>query len=392
MTTRNLLWWLALLGGAELALQGHLGNRAAFLHGGAWLAIAALVSAAWRVQHKRRIALAGAAGIPLTISLLAALGLPAEPADPLADFWREHAPEREALAGVAKARTITLFGEVVALDPHGFRAQPPAPEGAYRIVAVGGSSTFGAPRPEDGLPWPALLERKIAALGCALPVTVFNAGRTGRGIAAAVRGFDAEIAPLRPDLVLVYPGPADVFGLARSAPPGIGFVPQLPARASSLLRRIELGWRVRDVRHRFRQALATDPPALEPDAIPLAASYRSLLVKTRSRGIDAALATASLAVNGDSPESEIRRYEAHDPRTRHAVLANRLQDRLVRQLGAAFRATIVDTHDGLDGAGSAAFLDLFHLTRAGRERLAGNLLEGLRTKLARQRRLGCPPV
>ena len=86
MTTRNLLWWLALLGGAELALQGHLGNRAAFLHGGAWLAIAALVSAAWRVQRKQRIALAGAAGIPLTISLLAALGLPADPADPLAAF------------------------------------------------------------------------------------------------------------------------------------------------------------------------------------------------------------------------------------------------------------------------------------------------------------------
>ena len=97
-------------------------------------------------------------------------------------------------------------------------------------------------------------------------------------------------------------------------------------------------------------------------------------------------------MNVDSPESEIRRYEAHDPRTRHAVLANRLQDRLVRQLGAAFRATIVDTHDGLDGAGGTAFLDLFHLTRAGRERLAGNLLEGLRAKLARQPRLGCPPV
>ncbi len=66
--------------------------------------------------------------------------------------------------------------------------------------------------------------------------------------------------------------------------------------------------------------------------------------------------------------------------------------RLVRQLGAAFRATIVDTHDGLDGAGGTAFLDLFHLTRSGRERLAGNLLEGLRAKLARQPRLGCPPV
>lgn len=391
MTTRNLLWWLALLGGSELALQGHLGNQAAFLHGGAWLAIAALVSAAWQAQRLRRIALVVAAGVPFTISLLAALGLPAEPADPLADFWRGHTSDRETLTRVAKEETLTLFGEEVALDRHGFRAQPAAPDAAYRIVAIGGSSTFGA-RPEDGLPWPALLEQRIATLGCALSVAVFNAGRTGRGIAAAVRGFDSEIAPLRPDLVLVYPGPADVFAVGRAAPAGIGVVVPLPARASSLLRRIELGWRVRDVEDRFRQALMTDPPALETHAIPLATSYRSLLVKTRSRGIDAALATVSLAVNGDSPEFEIRRYEAHDPRTRHAVLANRLHDRLVRQLGAAFRATLVDTHAGLDGAGSDAFLDLFHLTREGRELLAGNLLDGLRSKLARQRRLGCPPA
>lgn len=392
MTTRSLLWWVALLGGAELALRGHLWNRASLLHAGAWLVVAALARAAWRSAGRRRAALLAASCLPLALSLLAALGLPAPPKNPLVDFWRDHAADRETLARVANGSSITAFGTEVALAPHGFRAQPPTPEPVYRIVALGGSNTFGVPRPAGGPPWPALLERDIAALGCAVPVAVYNAGRTGRGLAAAVRGFEREIVPLEPDLILVLPSPPDIFGLARAAPAGIGVVTPLPDRASSLLAAIETGWRRRDVERRYRDALANDPPSVEPDAIPLTAAYRSLLVKARRRGIDVALATASLALDAASPETEMRRHEALDPRSRHAVLATRLHDRLVRRIGPSFRAILIDSSPDLDGVGDEAFLDLFHLNREGRERLARNLLAGLRAKLARKPEPACPPV
>jgi lysophospholipase L1-like esterase len=392
MTTRSLLWWVALLGGAELALRGHLWNQPALFHAGAWLVVGALGVAGWRAAGWRRSALFASTGLPMGLSLLAALGLPTRSEDPLTAFWREHAADRGILTRIATTDSVSLFGTSVALDAHGFRAQRAPAEPVYRIVAIGGSNTFGVPRPEDGPPWPALLEQEIAALGCAVPVAVFNAGRTGRGLAAAVRGFESEILPHDPDLILVYPGPADVFGLAQAAPAGIGAVLPLPERASSLLARLETGWSRRPVAKRYREALAEELPDEAAEGIPLAATYRSLLVKSRSHGIDVALATASLALDVESPESEVRRHEANDPRSRHAVLANRLHDRRVRQVGASFRAIPIDSSPGLDGAGDEAFLDLFHLNRRGRERLARNLLAGLRPKLAREPEPACPPV
>jgi hypothetical protein len=81
----------------------------------------------------------------------------------------------------------------------------------------------------------------------------------------------------------------------------------------------------------------------------------------------------------------LRLYEANDPRSRHAVLANRIHDRLVREVGASFRAIPLDAQPGLDGTGPESFLDLIHLNGEGRARLAANLLDGLRAKLASPR-------
>jgi lysophospholipase L1-like esterase len=390
MSTRSLVWWVALVGGAELTVQGHLWAQPAVFHAAAWVLAAALALAAWRRAGAVRAALVAAACVPIALSLLAAIGIPASAPDPLAEYWRAHAADRGQLDRAAEGDTLALFGAAVALDPRGFRAdQALAPEPAYRIVAVGGSTTFGVPRQEDGPAWPARLEAEIAKLGCAVPVSVYNAGRMGRGIAGAARNFADEIAPLHPDLVIAYPAPSDLLGLARTLYADIPVADLPAARVSSLLRSIELAWRLREPQRRYRAALAADPPALDADAIPLASAYRGLILQARRLGIDVALATASLAVTADAAEPEIRRYEEIDPATRHALLANRVHDRLVRQVGAGFRAILIDTSAGLAGAGDTAFADLFHLNATGRERLARNLLAGLERTLAEQPEPGC---
>ena len=390
MTTRSLAWWVALVGGAELTVQGHLWSQPALFHAAAWVLAAALAVAAVRRSGAWRAALAALACVPVLVSLLAAIGVPAAAPDPLAEYWRAHAREREQLDRATEGDTLALFGTSVAVDARGFRAdQTLAPEPVYRILAVGGSTTFGAPRPEDGPPWPALLEAEIARLGCAVPVSVYNAGRTGRGLAGVARSFEEEIAPLGPDLVVAYPAPSDLLGLARAVYADIPVAELPPPRASALVRSLELWWRLREPQRRFRAALAADPPALDADAIPLGAAYRSLLLQARRRGIDVALATASLALTADASEADIRRYQAIDPATRHALLANHLHDRLVRQVGSAFRAILVDTGAGLAGAGEEAFIDLFHLNATGRETLARNLLAGLRRTFAEEPEPGC---
>lgn len=389
MSTRDLVWWVALVGGAEAALRGYLAGQAALFHAGAWLVFAAVATSAWRARGVRRAVLAGVAGAPVLLSALAWLGIPAPEHNPWAAFWREHAAEREVLQGGAPGDAALLFGTRIALDAHGFREEPSPPRGAFRIVAIGGSTTFGATRSEDELPWPAVLEREIAALDCATPVSVRNAGRPGRGLASAVRRFETDIAPLDPDLVIVYPAPADLASLSRQFDEAVPAVPPPPQRASELLWRVESTWRDRDAKHRFGAALAAKPPPLDLEEIPLARAYRRLLLETRRRGIDVALSTAGLAVDEGSPDAEIRGHEALESRTRRIVLSNRLHDRLVRGIGATYRAILLDAGGRIDGSGEEAFLDLFHPSQAGRERLAAAMLEGLRSRLAATRP-GCP--
>jgi hypothetical protein len=85
----------------------------------------------------------------------------------------------------------------------------------------------------------------------------------------------------------------------------------------------------------------------------------------------------------------VRFYELMFPDVRARSLANRLHTRLVRETGAEYGLTVIDTSQGLDGAWQDAFIDPMHLTQVGRERLTRNLFEGL-LPLLRQR-VGCVP-
>lgn len=78
------------------------------------------------------------------------------------------------------------------------------PDGVYRIVCLGGSSTYGIGPSSTFTNWPVLLEQQLNAAGLAKRVEVVNLGLQGYStfesqVNLALRGVE-----LRPDLVLVY--------------------------------------------------------------------------------------------------------------------------------------------------------------------------------------------
>ena len=78
---------------------------------------------------------------------------------------------------------------------------------------------------------------------------------------------------------------------------------------------------------------------------------------------------------------EIRRAEALEPRTRTRLLALAWHQRVLAQMAATYRATLIDvTRDPLEG--DELFLDLHLRNQRGREQLARTLLSGLGPKLA----------
>jgi len=270
----------------------------------------------------------------------------------------------------------------------GFRGREIAREkgAAYRIVALGESTTFGATIGPADRPWPEVLERRIGEeLDCAAPVEVINAGVPGWTLANNLARLDADIWPLDPDLIVSYHGYNGFPYLIREIPGlRVGATPATPARPSELLRRLERRLRVSLFRRRYRAARDLDLAALGTDLhlTRYAELYRQLVFDARRAGVDLVLATFNLAVDASSPEEVIEFYELMFPDIRARVLANRLHTRLVREIGSTYDVRVIDTSPDLDGAYRSAYLDPMHFTQEGRDRLARHILAGIRDLLA----------
>ncbi len=389
---------VALIAGAELFARGYLANHALAFHAGAWLLAASLWFAArGRGPALRRIAVTAALllGLVSAAELLPRSGallpapsfsFPESGGDPqaLRLWWTAREHERRILSGdlpLEPGQRFAWVSAVVELDARGLRRAEPPRAGAYRIVVAGGSASFGATLTPGERPWPATLEEAIASrYACARPVAVRNAGRPGRTLQALTRSFDTEIAPLAPDLLVVYPGVDALEGFARGEALA---APAPPERASRWLRALERAWRERTAERALRQAL-TAPP--RPDRLRrgvAARRYRRLLVVAGVHGIDVALGSLALAVDGFAPEAAIRFHESVWPETRRFIVANRAHGLLLPLLGVAYRAEVLDLSPDLDGAYQDACIDLVHPSAAGSERLARNAALALAPLLTR---------
>ena len=82
-------------------------------------------------------------------------------------------------------------------------------EGVYRIVCIGGSTTYGSRNPDD-YTYPKLLEGEFNKRG-GKKVEVINAGLVNSTTAETLHRLCSEIIPLSPDLVIIYHGFNDLI-------------------------------------------------------------------------------------------------------------------------------------------------------------------------------------
>ena len=97
-------------------------------------------------------------------------------------------------------------GERERINSLGFRGEDielKKPEGVYRVVAIGGSTTFGV-----YLPWantyPYYLQEELRERLGTDRIEVINAGLTGSTAAESFHRLPTQVLPLDPDMVIVY--------------------------------------------------------------------------------------------------------------------------------------------------------------------------------------------
>ena len=253
-------------------------------------------------------------------------------------------------------------------------------EGAYRIVALGESTTFGMTITPEDKPWPELLEQLIRQrLKTRRPVQVINAGVPAYNILGNIYRLPREILPLKPDMIISYHG-ANGFSLIDSAMlPAFG--PSPPVYEERPLKLAA------DAEHRLRVILfqrnatrGRESP-LESSARPLetryAAAYRQLIECAHTNGIRLALANFSTAVNQASDPKVIDFYRGGG--TRGALgfaRANAVHSQIINQLAAQYPdVCFLDTHPHLDGE-HEKFIDIIHFSEAGERQMAENIFAG----------------
>jgi lysophospholipase L1-like esterase len=278
----------------------------------------------------------------------------------------------------------------ISINSLGFRGPEfsAAKEGAYRIVALGESTTFGMTIQAGDQPWPEVLEQIIRQrLKTRRPVQVINAGVPSYSILANLERLPREILPLQPDMIISYHG-ANGFSLIDSSvlPPAGPAPPVYQERPVKLAADAEHRLRMLLFQHRARRRNVVAAPAgAHPLKTRYADAYGQLIQCARTNGIRLALANFSMAVNQASDPRVMDFYCGGGTRAAYAFArANAVHSLIVRQVAAEHpEVCFIDTHPRLDGE-HEKFIDVIHFTREGERQLAENIFAGIRNILQQE--------
>ncbi len=297
---------------------------------------------------------------------------------------------------VPKRRYRLADGGVCTVNRFGYRGpefETPKPPGVFRIVALGGSSTFSYQTDDDEI-WTRRLEEKLRArFGAAIEVV--NAGVPGYSVFSSKVNYLYRIRDIEPDALIVYHAWNDMKFFRRLEEGEEFRGPSFRARPiRDFLRRFQIVWRLRGL---FQQSEGGLPPRedgwLEADpaeavVIPEGgrahrwerANYEDLALLANSDGVlPIFVSQAGLLAEGNLDDPEVRRrvYTEYQGLDYPEVL------RQWKAIGAIQREA-AERHGGLFVDAYAAvphrvenFRDHVHLTPAGNEAVAEAIASGL---------------
>jgi len=277
---------------------------------------------------------------------------------------------------------IRFFEGTIRLNNCGFRGRDVAETkgSAYRILALGESTTFGFPLTAEHKPWAECLEQLIRErLHPARPVEVLNTGMPRYTLEDNLYRLRTQLLALRPDMIISYHGWNGFPWLYPELPPiYVKHLPDYRRRPSRLLTECE--YRLKLIR--FKRSLRANPVLRMPTVAELLNSrygraYRSLIELCRANDIKLVLANYSMAVNAHSDLKLVEFYREGSPAIYPCIQVNVMHSTLVAALAAQHtNICFVDTHPHLDGEHDK-FIDAVHLAPAGDRQLAETIFEGI---------------
>lgn len=266
---------------------------------------------------------------------------------------------------------------------------------AFRILAIGESTTQGVPLDAEYLPWPRVLEQLIGShLACSKPVEILNGGVAGYTIRDNNLRMASHLATFDPDVILSLHG-ANSYPLLFNSQSGsspitgnsIKLPPRISERPSYLIRQLEFRWLTREFYRTTVNWSASDKDILKTD---LALEYGKLAKTVSENNKKMFFLTYNLAINESSPEEAVLFYKQGFPLADAAITMNNIQTKIMRTVGEQYGVSVIDTSKGLNGTYDLDnFIDLVHFTKKGDRIMAKNVFDGLVPYLMTEPELLC---
>lgn len=273
----------------------------------------------------------------------------------------------------------------------GFRGPEIATEkthGTQRIVVMGGSSVFGYLVPgKDSASGQlaAILTQQLQQAGCDQPVEVINAGVPSFTLAQCLGRFETQVAPLKPDVVVLYLGWNDIPLLISDKQDQP--LPQAPS------------WLERTLAHstlygvfRYRLFPAPNPqfappPSVSTQVVPASAerfreTMAAMIQAIRESGATPVISTQVMAAGSEC--DSLDKYLGDTPeQVAHNIELGQWLTREIRELAVKHEVSLIDTAAAVP-CSEEVLGDAIHLTAQGHQLVAETWAAGLTSLMCEQ--------
>lgn len=276
----------------------------------------------------------------------------------------------------------------ISVNSLGFRGPEipmPKPPGTVRLAFVGASTTWCGEVSGNDKVWADIVAKSLAQAFPAHRFDYVNGGVPGYTIPASRKNLEFRIAPLAPDVIVIYEGMNDLSGELREVAAAKGVVRDAKMEPASWLADYSLLWNLaeKNLRVWFAQRRVESAAGrLVLDAGALGDGFRrdltGLVQAAQQRAKRVAVATFSIQLRpGQSADAQLRAAASrlyYEPfMTPQGIIdAYRRYNQIVREVATATGALLIDGEDDIPGD-PAHFADTVHFTDAGSAAMAARV-------------------
>lgn len=302
------------------------------------------------------------------------------------DYWTTDPKSglREPVASFSAGRIV--------INSLGFRGPEiavPKARGVVRIAFLGASTTWCGEVSGNDYVWPHLVAVSLNQSFPGARIDYVNAGVPGYTMSSILKRLQVRVAPLKPDVIVIYEVSNDLSGEMRELAAKRGVIAEAtvqqlswPSRYSLFWYLVEKNFLVLRAQHTARAGVGR----LDVDPATLGEEYRrslTQLVRTAQQNARlVALATFSIQLRRDqSPEQQMRASQSaffYMPFATTHLLIDGYQryNQIVREVAKETGAMLIEGEDEIPGD-PAHFTDTVHFTDAGSRAMAQRISRAL---------------